>query len=100
LSTLSVIAAAVIGLWVLGGADRLLLIAAALVYLLGVQLPTFAINIPLNNALQKLEPSTMSETMQKQARGNFEPRWNRWNAIRTACASLTSLLLLMLFLSV
>jgi uncharacterized membrane protein len=95
-SVLSLIAAAVFGLWALGGADRLLLIAAALVYLLCVQLPTATINIPLNNALQKLDPSTMSETMRKRARADFEPRWNRWNAIRTACASLTSILMLML----
>jgi uncharacterized membrane protein len=99
-SAVSVIAAAVIGLWALGGADRLLLITGALVYLLCVQLPTFAINIPLNNALQKLQPGTISETMQKQARRDFEPRWNRWNAIRTACASLTSILLLILLLRV
>jgi uncharacterized membrane protein len=95
-SVLSLIAAAMSGLWALGGADRLLLIAAALVYLLCVQLPTATINIPLNNALQKLDPSTMSETMRKHARDDFEPRWNRWNAIRTACASLTSILLLIL----
>jgi uncharacterized membrane protein len=86
----------VIGLWVLGGADRLLLIAAALVYLLCVQLPTATINIPLNNELQKLDPSTMSGTLRKRARDNFEPRWNRWNGIRAACASLTSILLLIL----
>ena len=95
-SVLCLIAASVFGLWALGGANRLLLIAAALVYLLCVQLPTATINIPLNNALQKLAPSTMSETMRKHARDDFEPRWNRWNAIRTACASLTAILLLTL----
>ena len=95
-SALSLIAAAVFGFWALGGADRLLLVAAALVYLMCVQLPNATINLPLNNALQKLDPSTMSETMRNRARDDFEPRWNRWNAIRTACASLTSLLLLIL----
>ena len=45
-SVLSLVAAVVFGLWSLGGVDRLLLIAAALVYLLCVQLPTAAINIP------------------------------------------------------
>ena len=99
-SALSLIAAAVFGLWALDGADRLLLIAAALAYLLCVQLPTGIINVPLNNQLQKLDPSTMSETVRKQARDDFEPRWNRWNAIRTACASLTSILLLILLFRV
>lgn len=95
-SVLCLLAASVFGLWALGGANRLLLIAAALVYLLCVQLPTATINIPLNNALQTLAPSTMSETMRKHARDGFERRWNRWNAIRTACASLTAVLLLIL----
>jgi uncharacterized membrane protein len=99
-SALSLIAAAVFGLWALGGADRVLLITAALVYLLCVQLPTATINIPLNNELQKLDPSTMSESMRKRARDDFEPRWNRWNAIRTACASLTSILMLILLFRV
>jgi uncharacterized membrane protein len=95
-SALSLVAAAVFGLRVLGGADRLLVIVAALVYILCVQLPTVTINIPLNNELQKLDTSTMTETTRKRARDNFEPRWNRWNAIRTACASLVSILLLLL----
>ena len=97
-SVLSLIAAAAFGLWALDGVNRLLLCAAALVYLLGVQLPTMTINVPLNNELQKLEPSAMSEAVRKQARDNFEPRWNRWNAIRTAFAGLTSILLLILLL--
>jgi uncharacterized membrane protein len=84
----------------LNGADRLLIIVAALLYLLCVQLPTFAINIPLNNQVQKLDPDSMNETMRKRAREAFEPRWNRWNAIRTACASLASILLMILCMRV
>jgi uncharacterized membrane protein len=99
-SVLSLIAAAVFGLWALSGADRLLLIVAALVYLLCVQLPTVTINIPLNSELQKLDPGTMSETTRKRARDDFEPRWNRWNEIRAACASLASVLLLILLFRV
>jgi uncharacterized membrane protein len=99
-SVLSLIAAAVFGLWALSGANRLLLIVAALVYLLCVQLPTATINIPLNNELQKLDPGTMSDTMRKRARDDFESRWNRWNAIRTAGASLTSILMLILLFTV
>jgi uncharacterized membrane protein len=97
-SVLSVIAAAAVGQWALGGVDRLLVIAAAVVYLLGVQLPTATVNVPLNNRLKQLDTGTMSETARQRARDDFEARWNRWNAIRTACASVTSvLLLIMLF---
>ena len=74
----------------------MLIICAALVYMLGVQLPTFTINVPLNNKLQTLEVDAMNETTQKAARKNFERRWNRWNAIRTAFASLTSTQLILL----
>lgn len=95
-SVLAVVAAAVLGLWALDGADRLLVIAAALVYGLCVQLPTVAINIPLNNALHVVDSETMDEATRRRARSAFEPRWNRWNAIRTACASLASILLMLL----
>jgi uncharacterized membrane protein len=95
-SALAVIGAAVWGTWTLEGTDRLLLIAAAAVYIFGVQAPTATINLPLNNALQKLDLGTMSETMRNEARNGFESRWNRSNGVRTVCASLTSLLLLIL----
>lgn len=85
-SVVAVIAAGVWGGWALAGLDRAIVVLAALVYLLGVQLPTFVVNIPLNNRVQRLAI----------ARGEFEPRWNRWNALRTACAALASLLLLLL----
>jgi uncharacterized membrane protein len=76
-SVLATIAAAVIGIWALGGVDRLLLVAAALVYLLCVQLSTVAINIPLNNTVQNLDPDSMDETTRTRAREAFEPRWSR-----------------------
>jgi uncharacterized membrane protein len=95
-SALAVIAAAGFGLWELAGADRWLLSAAALVYVLGVQVPTAAINVPLNNALKNLDLSAMSDAMQHSARNGFESRWNLWNGVRTVCASLTSLMLMLL----
>jgi uncharacterized membrane protein len=97
-SVLALVAAAVVGLWALGGTDRLIVIVAALVYLLCVQLPTVTINIPLNNKIQKLDPGTMNEATRKRARDDFERRWNRSNATRAACASLASLLLVLLLI--
>ena len=99
-SVVALIAAAVLGLWELDGADRLLIIAAALVYVVCVQLPTVTINVPLNNTLQKLDSSVMTATERRHARDAFESRWNRWNAVRAACASLTSILLLLLLVRV
>ena len=99
-SALALLMAGVLGVWDLRGANRLLLVTATLVYLLGVQLPTITINIPLNNELQKLDVSTMNDTTRKSARDHFEPRWNRWNVIRALCASLASILLVLLLLKV
>jgi uncharacterized membrane protein len=99
-SVLSLIAAGVLGLTTLRGADRLLIIVAVAVYLLCVQLPTITINIPLNNMLQKLEPGSMDEATRKRSREAFELRWNRWNIRRTACASLVSAVLMLLLLRV
>lgn len=92
-SALALVTTALFGIGQLG-AVRLLVIVAALVYLLGVQLPTATINIPLNNGLQSLDLDTMNETAWKTARQAFEPRWNRWNAIRATLASLASILLI------
>ena len=97
-SVLALLAAAVLGVRELRGADRLLVITAALVYFLGAQLPTVRINIPLNKELQRLELSTMNEVAQKRSRGDFERRWNRWNLVRTVCSSVASILLLLLLL--
>ena len=95
-SVVALVTSAVLGIGQLDGAGRLLIIFAALAYLLGVQLPTFTINIPLNNKLQTLDVDAMNETTQKAARKDFEPCWNLWNSIRTAFASLASALLIIL----
>jgi uncharacterized membrane protein len=97
-STLVLIAAAVLGHWSLGPSDRPLMVVATLIYLLGVQLPTMTINIPLNNRLQRLDPGATDATARSRARADFEPRWNRWNAVRTVGASLATMLLLLLLL--
>jgi uncharacterized membrane protein len=97
-SVLALTAAAVLGLWALSGADRLLIIAATLLSLGCVQLPTVTINVPLNNELQKLDPDSMNEPTRKRAREAFESRWNRWNAVRTACASLASIALMLVLM--
>jgi len=95
-SVLALVTATVLGIGQLDGAGLLLLIFAAVSYLFGVQLPTFTINVPLNNKLQTLDVDVIDETMQNAARKDFEPRWILWNAIRSAFASLASALLVIL----
>ena len=95
-SILAAVAAAVMGFGQLDGAQRLLLVAAPIVYILGVQLSTFTINVPLNNRLQRLNVDVMDEVALKAARMNFEPSWNRWNLVRTPFAGLASVLFMVL----
>lgn len=97
-SAVTLVISAAIGFGRLAGIDRALLLVAVVVYILGVQLPTLTINVPLNNQLQTLDLETMDDAALAQARIDFEPRWNRWNQIRTVLATLTSALLIVLVL--
>lgn len=94
-SVLLVIAAAGLGFVFADGPARWLTLAAAAVYLLGVQLPTIAVNVPLNNRLQAVSVASLSPAESRAARRAFEGRWNRWNALRTLLAVATTLLLLL-----
>ncbi len=95
-SVVTTIVAALFGLWHLDDIARVALLLATFVYLVGVQLPTITINVPLNNRLQTFDTSAADTTMQKQARTEFESRWNRWNALRTLLATLVSITFMLL----
>jgi uncharacterized membrane protein len=95
-SAIAIIVTALFGIGKLVGVDFFLLALAAFAYILGVQVPTIAIHLPLNNKLQTLDVDAMGKTDIKAARNNFEPRWNTSNLIRTAIASFVSVLLILL----
>lgn len=97
-SVIALIIAAAMGVGHLDATGRWLLLVSTFAYLVGVQLPTFTINIPLNNRLQSLDVDSMEGSAQRAAREGFEARWIRWNAIRTVIACLVSLLLIVLAL--
>jgi len=97
-STVALLLSAVMGALQLDGIARACIVVCALVYVLGVQLPTFRINIPLNNTLQRLDVDTMDTVALETARRAFESRWVRWNSIRTVIASLVSIALMVLLL--
>lgn len=99
-SAVALIGAVLLNYGTLTGANRWLLLGAAAVYLVGVQLPTIIVNIPLNNRLQQLELDGLAEVGLRDARGAFEGRWTRWNVIRTACACMTSGALMALLLRI
>lgn len=93
-SVAALLIAAFLGFGQLEGVSRILIIVGAVMYIVGVQLPTATINIPLNNRVQTLNFDTLDETSAAAERQHFEQRWNRWNIIRTAFASFASVLLL------
>lgn len=99
-SALAIIATAVLSVWQLEGVARILVITAAVVYTVGVQLPTVTINIPLNNQLQGQDIEKMSESELSEARKSFEIPWLRWNWIRTFIATLTSATLIFVCLKI
>jgi uncharacterized membrane protein len=99
-SIVTLVISGVLGVGQLEGVERLLIGFAVLTYLLGVQLPTFTINVPLNNKLQTLDVDNLDETTQKEVRITFEPRWTLWNSIRTILAILVSFLLIILLLRI
>ena len=97
-SILSVIITLILGIMNLSGTQIYLLVFASIVYLFGVQLPTFRFNIPLNNSLQNLDFELLEESEATSSRVAFEIPWNRWNKIRTVNAILAVSMLLLLLI--
>jgi len=97
-SVLALTAATVLALGTLAGGDRLLVVLAAAVYLMCVQLPTMVVNVPLNNQLQALDVSALDDASLGAARSDFEVRWNRWNGFRTVFSCVTVVVLLTVLL--
>ena len=95
-SAVVVLASTVLGFWRLAGLDRILLIIAGAIYILGVHVPTVTINVPINNRLQSQDLDAASENELRALAKTYETRWLRWNAIRTIIATVTTMLFLVL----
>lgn len=88
----------VLSFWHLSGIDLFLLIIAAAIYFLGVQVPTVKINVPLNNMLQELDLDSLDAFQIEEARTRFAISWVKWNHIRTVLATISSALLIFLLM--
>lgn len=97
-SILSLTAASILGLWHLDGPLKWLLLAAGIFYVAGVQVPTLRGNVPLNNALQRVEVFNATDESLRCARKAFEKKWNRFNGLRTVVVILVSVMLLLVLL--
>lgn len=69
-----------------------LLLAAALLYLIGTFGVTLFGNVPLNDALERFDPETAAAAEIERRRASFETPWNRLNTIRTVSATLAVVL--------
>lgn len=88
------IVAAVTGALLLALGQRpaaILLFLAAAVYVLGAFLPTMAVNVPMNVAL---DAATVPADPNEAARlwSDYSPRWTRWNNLRAAAGAVSLLL--------
>jgi uncharacterized membrane protein len=63
-----------------------LLVAASVVYVVGVVIVTLAGHVPRNAALDRFPVSTATTEEAARARASFEPSWNRLHGVRTVCA--------------
>ncbi|HSR41355.1 MAG TPA: DUF1772 domain-containing protein [Longimicrobiales bacterium] len=95
-SVLALLAATVLAFGSPSGAVRWLTVGALAAYVLGVQLPTGAINVPLNNRLQALDVDATGEDAHRDARQGFEGRWNRANTFRTVACLVSATLMAVL----
>lgn len=93
-SVVAVVVAVVLTLGHIDGVGRSLMIGSLVAYLLGVQVPTLAVNVPLNNRLQAIDVETADEASQASAREDFERRWNAFNVFRTTVACMVSITLM------
>jgi uncharacterized membrane protein len=71
------------------------ILAASVLYLVGVMAVTIFGNVPLNNTLEVLQIDSMSPEQLASFRLGFEKKWNNLNIIRTICSSLSFVILIM-----
>ena len=71
-----------------------LVVLFSVIYLFGVHGITIAIQIPLNNHIQKVEIEELNDEAITDERVKFERKWNYFNNIRTSISISVSLLLL------
>lgn len=62
------------------------LIAASALYIVGTFGVTSAVNVPLNEKLDKVSVATTSSTKLAHVRKDYESSWTAWHLVRTAAS--------------
>lgn len=74
--------------------DSAYLLVGSLIYIIGTVLVTIIFNVPLNEALAKVEPNSIDGA---NLWANYLVTWTRWNHIRTLAALIATALLIIAF---
>lgn len=74
------------------GGPHLLIILGALVYLIGCFAVTVFFNVPMNEALAKMDLST--DATRDYWTGIYLPHWTMWNTVRTCACALAAAMML------
>ena len=96
-SIISVLSTIIISIYTLGILEGWKIIFVSLVYLLGVQVITIIIHLPLNKRIQNIDINSTNLQSLNEERKNFETKWNYFNNIRTVIAFLVTLFFLFIF---
>ena len=96
-SIISVVSTIIISIFTLGLFEAWKIIFVGLVYLLGVQVITIIIHLPLNKRIQNIDINSTNLQSLNEERKNFETKWNYFNNIRTVIAFLVTLFFLFIF---
>ena len=96
-SIISVVSTIIISIFTLGILEGWKIIFVSLVYLLGVQVITIIIHLPLNKRIQNIDINSTNLQSLNEERKNFETKWNYFNNIRTVIAVLVTLFFLLIF---
>ena len=94
-SIISVLSTIIISIFTLGILEGWKIIFVSLVYLLGVQVITIIIHLPLNKRIQNIDINSTNLQSLNEERKNFEKKWNYFNNIRTVIAFLVTLFFLL-----
>ncbi|MDJ0835174.1 MAG: DUF1772 domain-containing protein [Acidobacteriota bacterium] len=99
-SVVALLITTVMSTWHLEGLSRILIVISSCIYVFGVQLPTFTINIPLNNTLKRLDLAHADQQALDDLSKQFDTRWIPSNTLRTVLAIVTVILLLVVIIKV
>ena len=95
-SIISVISTIFTSIVYVGFPQASLTLLVCIIYLVGVQGVTITIHIPLNNRVQNLQVDKLDDQAASQERSVFEPKWNRFNYIRSGVGFLVCLAFLLI----